>query len=107
MSDVRYEKREYPEIEGAPVEHHYSIENANGLSVADLYALLGTLMFYNPQIAKVPVCLCLPGVESSTTVIVRANNEGDDQTVWLHLEDKLSDSLSEGIGADNFTRVRI
>jgi hypothetical protein len=68
-----------------------------GIHFAELYELMGRLIAVDPNILKAPVCLCLDGIESSTTIITEATNEGDMQTFWLKLTKSFEKEILDGI----------
>ena len=75
-----------------------SVNNAEGVSVGELFDLLAKLIQRNPDIRNRYVALCLPEVESSTTLITGVTNEGDDSIVWLSLSTEAEQMSLKGFG---------
>ena len=72
-----------------------TIKNDEGISIRDLANLTRRMSLAG--FGDTIVALCLSGIETHTTRIVEANNEGDNSRLWLHLDAEASELCVNGI----------
>ena len=84
------------ETVGCNDEIHLSVANNHGITVAELHELTGRMIAKNPEAGGAIVALCLEEVETHTSRIVSATNEGDDSVLWLNVEKDTERTLLKG-----------
>ncbi len=77
-------------------ELHLLTENEEGISVQELYNLLGKMMEYDPNAKNTPVALCLQEIDTFTTLITAACNEGDNSVLWLSVSPETEAIIQRG-----------